>query len=1501
MGDFIEPGGPGEVGGLQIPHRSVGYALSGDPQFGPDRYIVQSYGNTRNSAPAVAEFHHQNRDFRYLNLSNDVLDAILDMPVGFRTKGSSDLLRGVPLGLLLWKLTHRAFERFHSANVIGSLVFVGTFIRFKNRVDTLAAIPSNEDPNVPYYPKSISKDVDAFYFTQLPLDRVELRWPFAESTLTAITPTTFLGIANVSLLDYMRDFTVPTEGSDMTFFVVSSGAYIMKRYNNFGHPPGYAGEFRRFKTKMIRTAGLRQILIRSFKHDITISNSSIDRSFTVYIPGGSEGNCFESALRWCYCQNTLFVGTEGEYAFRRVWGKVVSDRALNTRVTFTEYVDRYKDSGYPTQELRQIALTFFWLTGIKIGMWYRKNNGGRGLWVDLLEFKTYVTQHRPSPERPCLGRITIFQCDDTGKIRDDFRRGGSAPSSSRNSTLEDADYMKSADDGGLGRMMHAIGIHPTPSFFTTVDESTRFGKTNVVNCRKRLVEDVNTHSQAFFDEMYRIKKHWDDIDMRDIIELVALQKTRYSDKCVRTLIFSEKTGHKKRKEDEEKREEPVWKQKRWEESGGSPEFYIFAYDLETVNNSKELHREEGRVWEPFRDNRFVSLTPAQEEIYEPGENQIPFSAQWVAVNASDTGVYLERKEKEFGYEGCARINTAVEYEVDRTSENGEFFLSSVQTEDGEGKLGKCVEDMLVNIATYTHARGGKKAICYAHNGAHFDAFIVLQYQRFQITHILKTSRGVMSVSIRVPVVPSPPFGYDYRVDDLDVPKVTVILRDTMLHVPGSLARLCKGFNVPKEYCKMDFPIQKVNGFNYNHPAIAPIIKEYGENDVKALGVIIVRINTLIGSSPWRPANINSLKPPIAQFVTCMGMIRESTRLHFKNNIPGFLHPKAIDVPALRNWLQVATIGGRVNAYAKTYTSIFAGEIMKAAIRKDVPLLQELYLNMIESNQCTQVLDVTSLYPFAMDSCPMPTGALNSILPEDCWTDIDAIHCDECDKLLSLCPIHRCTYDNEHTGKRPFSIIIVKNVGYTKCQYKRNMCPRKSFMKSTQKATCLVYSLENGDEYCQRTNEKEEIRETQAFTNIDLYWMRRQGFSFEVVGGFGFETSMVYNLFIGPAFQNRIRAKQEGNKLLSDFLKLNYNGSFGITTQHDIDETFALTRIDDSLKYRDPRDPEVRTAIYDASRGEKGLESMEELTGEAVYLQSGQIMFQKRKKEHLGEFFSDQSPMQIGAAVLSWSRHVGNLIMFNLHEEDQLYTDTDSFDVNNAVTVNNPFLAAKICNRDDAPLGSLKNDHAENNGTEPRIFFSMIGTKKVKCHMTLNQEGKIRIFNTFKGLNVSTEDEETGTIKHPDYAEYISTKTLLHLNVSSSSPPVTVSSWKRDLQTGVTIGNHLQTLSPNTYLEDCKGTVVRDKEYGTVEFFIPHGCIVNPDYPVYQDVEKGLECTQGERRKKELISRIWKGIDSVELVEAFVDDYYQGVDCEYNPGTAEYKHILEAFESISKNQ
>ena len=1508
---FVEAVPPGDIG--QSQNRSVGYSLVDDPpNLGPERFVLHHFGNTRESEVARSALNHENFVFRYSNLSNQVLDAILDMPIGFRTRSASNLLSGYPLGLLLYKLKERAYHRFRSVERVDHLVFVGQFIRFKNRLDTGIGVPSIADPDVPYYPKSVSRDVDAFYFVRLPLNRIRFNWPFQSIVDGEITPTTFQGEANISLIDYMRDFTAAPEGSDMTFFVMGNGAYIMKQYHDYGGPDGYSGDFRKSKTKVIRTAGLRQILIRPYQESfhITLSvSNSFERNFAMYIPGGDEGNCFMAALRWGFIQNSIRPLEESCETFMKFWFTILTERSQNQnprrKKTQKEYLKQYKQSGFPVVELREIARIFFWLTGYKVALWYRKNNGKFGLWTDLLAFDSYVTP-RSGPERPYMGIITIFQCVDTGEIRNDSKRAKVGNYSS----MEADDFSRNADSGELGRMMHCIAVHPTPFFFIshTKHISSNVSQSLISSGRVSLVKAINERSTNFFDEMNRIRKYWGDINLENLQELVELQKRRYRDGDTRTLIFSTRESKKQKKcattQDEESTTTttttPYWRKRQWEESGGAPEFFVFAYDLETITNTQELHRSPDKVWTPFRDVRFETLPEIQTQMYEPGDNQIPFSAQWIAVNVSDTGIYLDRKQREFGAQPAC-VNTILDYTPE--VEDGEFFLSNAFTEDGEGRLGKCIEDMLVNIAWFTHARGGKKAICYAHNGAHFDAYIVLQYQRFEVSHILKTPRGIMTVSIRVPVMVTYSDSYDYRKDDLEVPKITVILRDTILHVPGSLARLCKGFNVPSQYAKLDFPIQKVNGSNYNHPAISSILRKYGENDVKALGVIIVRINTLIGSSPWQPANIHSLKPPIAQFVTCMGMIRESTRLHFSKVLPKPFHPRAIDIPALRNWLQVATIGGRVNAYAKTYTSRYAGQIFQAALLKNITLLQQLYRDMIHDNQCMQVLDVTSLYPFAMDSCPMPTGSIHSITPEQCLEDINSIGCDECDRLYTLCPVHRCFYQDDLTIQRPFSIVLVKNCGTTmSLASKRNMCPRKSFMKTTGKPTSLVYSLETNDEYFIRTGGKEEIHEVQAFTNIDLYWMRRQGYEFTIIGGFGFGTSMIYNLFIGPAFKNRIQAKKDGNKLLSDFLKLNYNGSFGITTQHDIEETFELARIDDQFKNRDPREPEVRSAIYEASRNKEtlscGIESSEELTGEAVYLQSGQILFQKRKKEHLGEYFNDQSPMQIGAAVLSWSRHIGNLVMFNIGEEDQTYTDTDSFAVGNYVTCPNinPALAARICNRDDAALGTLKNDHAENNGTEPRVFFSMIGAKKVKCHITLNQEGKIRIFNTFKGLNVSTEDEDLQITRHPDYAEYISARTLLHLNMTSSSPPVIVSSWKRDLQMGVNISNHLQTLSPDTYLEDCKGTIVRDKSYGTVEFFIPHGCGIHPDFPVFKNPSTG-ECTQGQKRQDYLLSQIWKGVESTSLVEAFIEDYY--IDCfgEYNPGTEEYQKILDAFRSI----
>jgi len=60
-----------------------------------------------------------------------------------------------------------------------------------------------------------------------------------------------------------------------------------------------------------------------------------------------------------------------------------------------------------------------------------------------------------------------------------------------------------------------------------------------------------------------------------------------------------------------------------------------------------------------------------------------------------------------------------------------------------------------------------------------------------------------------------------------------------------------------------------------------------------------------------------------------------------------------------------------------------------------------------------------------------------------------------------------------------------------------------------------------------------------------------------------------------------------------------------------------------------------------------------------------------------------------------------------------------------------------------------------------------------------------------------------------YSEYITAKTLVYLNKESCSPPVEVTSWRRDLQVGVSISNHLQHLSPSTYLESAAGTQARN--------------------------------------------------------------------------------------------
>jgi len=104
-------------------------------------------------------------------------------------------------------------------------------------------------------------------------------------------------------------------------------------------------------------------------------------------------------------------------------------------------------------------------------------------------------------------------------------------------------------------------------------------------------------------------------------------------------------------------------------------------------------------------------------------------------------------------------------------------------------------------------------------------------------------------------------------------------------------------------------------------------------------------------------------------------------------------------------------------------------------------------------------------------------------------------------------------------------------------------------------------------------------------------------------------------------------------------------------------------VSEELRDVDPRHIEVRRSCSELYKnGQERFETRwnvchggARMKKTFYQLPNGQNIFQKKKKEHLSEFFASQSPMQIGAAILSWSRHIANLVMFNIHEEDQIYT------------------------------------------------------------------------------------------------------------------------------------------------------------------------------------------------------------------------------------------------------
>lgn len=1510
--EFTEPSELLSRAGSNRAPANRGYP-SGEPIPAPNNadwnpYARRTLGTIGVDAEATHRYQLLDTASNFEDDDTTNFDILINMPVGYKTneRFMGTFCFGIPLGFYVEKLTShmlnvRGYSEAAVREFLSSIVLVGKFYRIVAtpvnsgvilNPHATAANPATETHSEFITSKTVRRDLQEYSLMQFPLSKV---MPAVGGQIGILDEPNFDIFGGNDLSTYVERIIGEDGGSNAQFFIFNNGAYFAKRYVTAGG--GNLPSFIR-NSHIMRTAGLRQIILKEYDMAFTFKDTFFERSiaqYRLYIPGGSE-NCFLASIRWFLLRKRealFFESLELNSAQEdEVLSEVVYDEKkavesvnliMNAAISnamqdskqsanMKQYLAKFQQ-GFPTSEMKKYAKFFWEKQSIYLNLWKRS---GKGRWENILK----LNNRAPTTPTSFAFEVVLFLMDDTGKILNIQEQNASAIDLAKTSGM---------NDGTLGHMLHCVSVYPAPNFF--MDKTVI--SMQEAKVRSSFCREIASISCPLLVDLYAKNKHNPEITSDEIKEYVIAQNERYSRREVSTLIFLDadkasatQTGTTTHAERKRKRDDYIQ-----EHNEGKPRSFVYAYDLETVDNTADVQE---KVYPAFRKE----ITPDMRLFYDPLESQIPFSAQWVGVNLDDSEKFLERK----------MTSTIIPLDYTSTStyvsegdeEGKSYFITNPTTDYGEHfLLGECIESFLVDIAIDTHSKGGTIAYLYATNGSKFDAYVVLQFQRFEISKMLKTSRGILSATLRVPII-KPEIGEDYNYkgegegEDSSV-KISIVLRDISLIVPGSLSRLCKGFDVPKKYCKQDFPIQMVNANNCYNPAILKVCKEYGEGDVCALAVILKKINLLIGNSVWNPAEHTSDKPPVIQFLTCMSMIRSSMKKHFDKELPKFLHPRAVDIPVLRNWISMAAIGGRVTSYARTYTSTLTEQILEAYLKGHENSLQTYHKILLETGDCMQCLDFTSLYPFVMDSCPHPMGAFRDIDRDECEAHIEAMHCGLCDAMKTLCPNHRYFYNKNDQSLRPFSIIVVRNVrpfatGVSEHRL-RNLCPRKTYNASTGKPIGLNYSLESNEEFFARTKGKEKMMETQSFTNVDLYWMRRQGFLFDVIGGMTWTTTMVYNSFIGPAFQLRIEAKKAGNKLLSDFMKLNYNGSYGVTIQQDIIDSYFICTLEEEYKNHNPLEVGMREAILKSmrnGRNKNDLLASEELTGESFYFPSGQSFIQKKKKENLAEFYASQSPMQVGAAVLSYARHIGNLVLFNLSSTfDYVYTDTDSIAMSEHAIKNDISLSKLIINRDEAPMGSMKNDHADNNGTEPRIFLGLIGGKKVKCYFTLNAEGEVRIFNTFKGLNVSLD--LGGKKIRPEYADYITAKAILNINETFTSEAVEVQAWKRDLSTGVSIGNHIQNFERETYSSDMQGVIPRIvRTCGELEYIIPHGEVAKQSLNPLEDQVVKVDNSTTTLPPPRLYNNY------KNMILETIEKYYEGCNQEYHPGTEEYTRILALF-------
>lgn len=1369
-----------------------------------------------------------------------ILQSILTLTNMFRTNVS---LAGWTLGYICYRIRQFKIREASQMNmsVEHQAMYADSFLKGLILTGTCRnyEVSSNDDG-------SIRIELFQTEIKEFPLEKVSFFNPERKKRVNRVTgreynDRTLTDIVNSEHFgSYLYQVVSKQGGSDISVYQLWDNCYIARKTN----PPIPDYMFRRLG--VTRTGGFGNILLK----DYTITFTVDGEEFRVYIPSGKE-NCFNSCIQWGYMEQAYTFSelnleaelemdskTRLKHEIENILLCIKKRRNNFNNADIKKYEKKYQ-KGYTSRELKNISKELL-KENIEVTC------------VDIRSKEQIFNVCEPAKsEEEIRIRLFLFRMCDNGEVLKNISKN-----------------QVSDESSGL---LHAISIHPFP---------TKFMNSNV-SYRRSFLEALESKTKRVMEEIYTITKYEENVSNDDLQEYVKYQNGRYESNITRTLIFKHDLEEKDNSFKSGKRKQAE------REYANKVDTYVFAYDLETVTNKSE---NQYMVYEPFE---LIS----EDATHDPIHTQIPFSAQWVPVNVSDSGRYYDRKcmegivpRQEEVCTTCESIEEGCIY-----SRIDDVLLDKVVTEYGDYMLGKCVEDMLLHIAQWIDRRGGKTGFLYAHNGVGFDAYIVLKYNRFKVKKILKTPRGILSMSIRV------------KLDESK--KIVLHLRDTKVHVPGSLSSLCKCFGVPKIWTKIDFPIARITAKSCYEPEVLSISKAYGENDVKCLAFIVKRINESLMDNEWDPA-ILSNKPPITQFLTLMSMVKKATLNHFIKTI-GYqnIKTRAVDLPILRNWISNATFGGRVNTYARTFSHKYMPGILKAYEAGDVEALKFFHERMILEKSGYQVLDVTSLYPTAQALCPMPTGELYHLSIEQCERSIKIIGCKECKKNFSLCVIHN--YSNPDIyEERPFVIILVRNCVPCK-ENIRCMVPRK--LQGSKRSEGLEYSLETVDQLNARYGKK-VMYEVQSYTNIDLYWMKKQGYRYEIIGGFGWKTSMIYNSFIQPAFMKRIEAKRAGNKVLSNTLKLMYNSTYGVTVQKDITDSGFIMQLPEEcngLHHSDYR-------VLKQMNAKHTHLDCDEYLDDSILLPSGQTYFLKKKKENIAEYFDAQSPNQIGCAVLAWARHIMNLIMFNCDVRTQTYTDTDSISMDDYVIQERLMkVPGLIDNSTDAYMGTLKNDHlegpnGESNGKEPRVFLTLIGTKKVKMHVTLNENGEIKIFNTFKGLNPSCIHPDTGKRMDMDYVNKMVSDSIIAIHEKGYMPDVMVSQWKKSMNTGVIIEDHIQTSSKNTYLGHCKGSYLMGWKSvtGVSEMFLPHGILVNS----FSDLEKETPSTflhvknkEGDYYLTHVIDKEQKDATDLRLqtlkkygfkhkqIYKFVEKYYGKWKQEETNSSEEYKKIVDILE------